>query len=69
MKKYKYEAIDSKGKPTEGIVPSDTFEDVVLRLMQANLYPTRIEELTGNILITHGRLEKLKEIKIFLQID
>jgi len=63
MKKYKYEAIDPKGKAVEGIIPSDTFEEVVFKLLQSNLYPTRVEELTGGALIAHGRLEKLKEVK------
>jgi hypothetical protein len=63
MKRYKYEAIDRNGETIEGIVSAKKFEAVVFKILQSNLYPTRIEELTSNTLLSHGRLAKLKEIK------
>jgi hypothetical protein len=63
MKKYKYEAFDPDGNRRDGIVSADSLEKVIFKILQAKLYPTRIEELTGSTYVAHSRLEKLKEIK------
>lgn len=63
MKKYRYEAIDQSGKHVDGVLKSETFENVVAHILMTGMYPTYIEELSGSKLIAHGRLSKLKEIR------
>lgn len=63
MKKYVYEALDSDGNQSDGILTSDTFEEVVAKILSSGLYPTRIEELSGAAYVAHSRLSKFKKIR------
>jgi hypothetical protein len=64
MKKFVYEAIDRKTNETvEGILSAKTLEEVIMRLLQEQRYPTRVEELTQQSFIAHGRLGKLRELR------
>lgn len=63
MKRYKYEAADEHGRHVEGMVLADSLEDVILKLMAAKKYPSRVEEMTNSSYVAFNRLEKLKKIR------
>jgi hypothetical protein len=63
MKGYKYEAVDKHGNHTEGVVQAASLEEVILKLMAAEKYPSRVEELTSASYAAFTRVEKLKRIR------
>lgn len=63
INKYLYEAIDKDGNQQSGIMPAETLEEAALKILQEELYPSRIEELKGTALIAQLRLDNLKRLR------
>ena len=61
--KYGYEARDVNKEVVSGVVKAKTIEEAIFILIQRNLYPTRVEQLTNSGYFNHQKLEKLKEIR------
>ena len=62
MKQYKYEALNAANEHVEGICNAENFEAAIFKILQANLYPTRIDELTNYNRAIYGRMEKMRKI-------
>ncbi len=63
ISKFGYEARDIDREAVSGIVEAKTIEDAIFILVQRNLFPTRVEQLTKSSYFNHQKLEKLKEIR------
>jgi len=61
--KFGYEARDVDKKGVSGVIEAKTLEEAIFILIQHNLYPTRVEQLTKASYFNHQKLEKLKKIR------
>ena len=47
MARYKFTALDAKGKEVHGEIDADTQAQAVARIREKQYFPTKVEELAG----------------------